>query len=302
MSISAMHVIQHDFNNIKEQKAALAFVFNTIEQLKKRLFIKGVDNLFDLEVEPFENEMISYSFYLPYYNLWFYLYNGYWDVYSMFEYNRLISHKGIYFPLRCQAFDIARALGQSEAWHASEDYESDAISENLASWLNYANEKIKREEFDDRHITEVPEFCCEDILASGEDDTYEYVNAYHDDFKECFEYFQYLQKRLKDMELLGLYRIGNNFLRCKKDNGLFLVNEDTLQPLFDEPVDCVLNSFHYYYSGKFVVIKDGYSAVFDENGKPLTDFVNGTFRWVWGSQGQIVYNDEAQIAFEIKIG
>lgn len=303
MSVSAMHVIRHDFYKVSDQKAATSFVFNTIEQLKKRLFIKGVDSLFELEFEQFDNE-IQYSFYLPYYNLRFYLRNGYWEVGSMFKYNSLVFHLGKYFPVRCQAFDVAKALGQNDAWHASEDY--DSISADFETWLNYANEEIKREEYDDRHITEVPEFCCDDIFATGEDDGtyYEYVNAYHDDFKECFEYFQYLQDKLKDMELLGLYRIGNNFLRCKKEGGLFLINEDTLQPLFEEPVDCVLNSFNYYYSGKFVVIKDGLSAVFDENGKPMTDFVEGTFCWEWGKQEntpKIVYNNEAQIAFEIDL-
>lgn len=64
----------------------------------------------------------------------------------------------------------------------------------------------------------------------------------------------------------------------------------------------VLNNFNYYYSHKFVVIKDGLTAVFDENGKPLTDFVEGTFKFSWApgrSENKIVYNDEAQIAFEI---
>lgn len=104
------------------------------------------------------------------------------------------------------------------------------------------------------------------------------------------------------MELLGLKRVGKYFLRSKKDNGLYLVNEETLCPLFDEPIDCVLDNLGYYHSGPFVVIKDGLSTVFDKEGNPLTNFVKGQFKWTWArfenkEEHHIIYNEEAQIAF-----
>lgn len=306
MGIDAAHLIRHNFRKIHDRKAATTFVFQTIEQLKERLFIKGVDNLFDFD---YDAEFNQYHFELPFYGAYFYLENGCWQVFSIFRYNRVTSHVGNYFPARCHAYDIARALDQTEAWHISEDYTDgdgcDAIKDSFERWLEYADKRITEEEADDHQFTKVPEFDCKDILETTEDwDIYDYVNAYHDSFKECEERFNELQSKLKDMELLGLTRIGNKFLRCKKDGGLYLVHEDTLQPLFDTPIDCVLNSFYYYYSGPFVVIKNGLSAVYDKDGKALTDFVRGKFEKKWVRRGdediRIIYNDEAQIAFEVE--
>lgn len=309
MSINAQHLIRHNFRDVHDKAASTAFVFRTIEKLKERLFIYGVDNLFAFN---YEEDYDEYSFELPFYEVSFYLQNGCWQITSPFSYHRVTSHIGGYFPARCNAYDIARALGQSEAWHISEDYTDgegyDAIHDSFEHWLDYADKMIKEEEAEDHRFTKVPEFDYTDILKTTDDwdingDIYDYVNAYHDSFKECEEQFSKIQNELKDMELLGLTRIGNKFLRCRKSDGLYLVDEDTLQPLFDEPIDCVLNSFGYYYSGPFVVIKNGLSAVYDKNGKALTDFVNGTFGRDWVRKGEqdvlVIYNNEAQIALEL---
>lgn len=55
---------------------------------------------------------------------------------------------------------------------------------------------------------------------------------------------------------------------------------------------------------EFIIRKGGLSAVFDMDGKQLTEFAEGTFRWKWapcnchGEDLRIIYNKEAGIELE----
>ena len=71
--------------------------------------------------------------------------------------------------------------------------------------------------------------------------------------------------------------------------------------MFDEPIEGMLQSLN---GPEFIVKKNGLSAVFDMNGRQLTDFVKGTFNWKWapynplknrGEMLRIIYNEEAGI-------
>ena len=50
------------------------------------------------------------------------LHNGFWKMESFYHYCQIVMHDGDYFGLRRKTFDIARALGQKEAWYAEEYY------------------------------------------------------------------------------------------------------------------------------------------------------------------------------------
>lgn len=69
--------------------------------------------------------------------------------------------------------------------------------------------------------------------------------------------------------------------------------------MFDEPIEAMLQSLN---GPEFIVRKNGLSAVFDMDGKQLTDFVKGEFDWKWGDVDflnyhpvRIIYNEEADI-------
>lgn len=75
---------------------------------------------------------------------------------------------------------------------------------------------------------------------------------------------------------------------------------DNLEPLIDIPFDmvtCDLNGL------EFVLHRDGLSAVFDPDGKQLTEFVEGTFYWRWSGDvlgyGRVICNDEAGIKITV---
>lgn len=71
--------------------------------------------------------------------------------------------------------------------------------------------------------------------------------------------------------------------------------------MFDEPIEGILQSLN---GPEFIIRKGGLSAVFDMDGKQLTEFVEGVFEWKWapykrpGENLRIIYNEEAGIELE----
>lgn len=82
---------------------------------QKSLNIYEVDDEFELR-EVFG----TISFKLPIYDVEIELHNGFWNIESYCHYCQIVMHHGDYFWLRRSIYDIVRALGQNEAWHAAE--------------------------------------------------------------------------------------------------------------------------------------------------------------------------------------
>lgn len=294
MGVDISHIIKHDFRLVEDKKASKDFVMKTIERLKKNLLIQEVDDCFDYHHIDDYNET---TFRLPIYDVEFTLHNGFWQIESFFHYCQIVMHHGDYFWLRRITFDIARALGQDEAWYAEEYY----------TWNGNGCEDPETtfEEWMERSINHygkaLPEFDQASIMAQGDVHIPKYEPIYHDSFKECKELYDRLQSKLPHYKLLGLDRTGNGFLRCEKDGLLFLINEETLEPMFEEPIEGMLQSLN---GPEFIVKRNGLSAVFDMNGNKLTEFVKGQFDWKWapydpikdkGGMLRIIYNEEAGI-------
>ena len=291
MGVDISHIIRHDFKEVNNHAAAMDFVKETIERLKKNLHIYGVDDEFELR-----EDLGTIIFQLPVYDVEFQLHNGFWVVESFYHYCQIVMHHGDYFWLRRKTYDIARALGQNEAWYAEEYYtwnggnieEPDVPFED---WIVFVNQKY----------SPIPEFDQNAIMQQGDVHIPDYEPVYHDSFKECNDTFNEVQSKLKDYTLLGIEYIANGYYRCKKDEGLFLINSDTFKLMFDEPIEAMLQNLN---GPEFVIKKNGLSAVFDGEGNQLTEFVPGVFDWKWSKmeKGEIIpllrrtiYNEEAKI-------
>lgn len=273
----------------------MEFAKQTIEHLKKHLLIEVSDDSFALY---YDNDSNETTFHLPVYELDFILHNGFWQIESNFHYCKIVMHNGHYFWLRQMIFDIVRALGQEEAWHAEEYYtwnggNCEEPETTFEQWYEQTMANYGKE---------IPEFDQAAIIEQGDTHIPDYAPIYHDSFKECEIRFYELQARLEEYKLLGLNRIGNAYLRCEKEGKLFLINENTLKPLFNSAIDCVLQPLN---GPEFIVLNNGLSAVFDENGKQLTKFVTGHFDWEWApykpnrnnTMERYIYNKEANIRF-----
>lgn len=293
MGVDISHVIRHNFRDVNNHRSALDYVKNTIEKLKKNLHIYGVDEEFELD----EDHCGFISFRLPIYDVEFELHNGFWVIESFYHYCQIVMHQGDYFWLRRKTYDIARALGQNEAWYAEEYYtwnggniENAEVS--LEEWLEFVKNKYGS----------IPEFDQSAIMQQGDVHIPDYEPVYHDSFKECIEKFEEVQSKLSDYTLLGLEFVGDGYYRCKKDDGLYLINSETYKSMYKEPIQAMLQNLN---GPEFVIRKDGLSAVFDMDGNQLTDYVPGIFDWKWTEIDEkdfpayqikrTIFNEEAKI-------
>ena len=298
MGVDISHIIRNDFYEVNDLDKSKVYVQEIIEKLKKELLINAPeDDYFNLTQDT-EYGDYETSFRLPVYDVDFNLQNGFWRIESYFHYCRIVMHHGKYFYLRRLTFDLARALGKNEAWYAEENYTWNSngceyAETTFEQWMDYVHRNFKKD---------IPEYDEKAILAHGDNYNWDIESVYHDSFKECNELFDSLQKKLVGYRLLGLLPIGFGYLRCEKNGGLYLINEDTLEPMFKEPIDGILHSLN---GPEFVVMKGDLRAVFDAFGKQLTDFVKGDFNWRWATAKSRpwietnkveIYNEEAGIA------
>lgn len=291
MGVDISHIIRHDFYEVENSKAAMSYAKDTILRLKKNLYISNDTEDFYLQDEGDDGGI---TFRLPIYDVDFFLHNGFWCIESYFHYCQIVMHSKDYFWLRRKIFDIARALGQEEAWYAEEYYTwnggcCELPTDSFEEWYKRATLK---------YGDKIPEFNQESIIAQGDVHIPDYEPIYHDCFKECKELIVQLQNKIPEYELIGLQRTGYNLLRCKKDDELFLVNEETQEVVTTAPIEAMEHSLN---GPEFIIYKNGLSAVFDGEGNQLTDFVKGAFHWRWDDKGfpaRIIYNKD--VGIEIK--
>lgn len=293
MSISLTQFIKHDFHDVKDKQASLEFVEKSIKRIQESLGLES----YDIKPDLFEyDETIFYiEFELPVYDVNIQLRNGFWEISSGYRHCQLFMHSNGYFWLRAAAFDIARALGQEEAWHMNEyhsyDYtEFDIENEDFDRWLS-----VVRKEFKGR----IPEFDINHIIEQGKDAWMQsQAPVHHDSFAECRAQFEEIQESLGDgVRLLGLYRSGN-YYRCMKDGRLMLVQHSTLSPFRLTNIDKILHGGPGWTN--FIIVRNGLSAVFNKRGTQLTDFVKGTFKLELGDYHNgaydiVIINKEAGI-------
>lgn len=186
MSIGGSFIIRHEFVQARTDKeAARTFVFKTIDRLKEYFHLQEPDEYFKYEEDDYDGVLASFQ--LPLYDVTFDLYNDFWEVEHRY-YNWGIVYKSDGdFLLRRDAFDIARALGEKEAWYASEYFAGGESVEDewwnkdftLARWLDCCKKY---------YDGVIPEFDRASFLLRDEeklcDDCEE---VYHDDFKDLFE-------------------------------------------------------------------------------------------------------------------
>lgn len=277
MGVDVSHIIRHDFHEIHDHEKALDFVKETIEVLKDRLQIKCSNQKFELDDEYIDPDpdwrQETITFRLPLYELEFTLHNGFWLIESFFHYCQLLMPWGDSFLLRELTFDVAQALGQSEAWYAEEFYTwngyLDETGSSFEDWVSHAEKKYGKP---------IPEFSPELFIAQGNVGVLEYEPLYHDSFKEYQEKMHRYRSMVAERgEVLGLHLVSGRFVRCRVGDGINLFDMENREFLFDNPVECILKSFA---GNGFVVVEGEKQAVFDADGKQLTDYVPGELTWI----------------------
>lgn len=237
MVVDVTHIIRHDFKDVKNHEAAKKYLLQTLELLKEKFCIH-LDNddwdMFELQLDDID-EM---RFRLPTFDCTFFLRDGFWQIESYFHYCQLLWAIDNEYWLSKWIFDIARVLGQKEAWHAEEYYTWNGMEEhNLEEWLEFVKETYKKP---------ILEFIPSELSA----DKYEPI--YHDPFVGYDEQFDELQNKIKGYRLVGISRIYQEYVQCEKDGYIYLINPDTLEVYNKRTI----KALDLRYNGTYIIYKD----------------------------------------------
>lgn len=299
MGVDITHIVRHNFEDVENEELSMKFVLETIQLLKDKLHLDDSLASFNLYFD--KNSEYEITFCVPLYDVEFTLHKNCWQIESYYHYCQIVMHSGDYFWLREMMYDIAKALGNEEMWHAEEYYTwnggpMEGINCSFEEWITFARKKLGRE---------IPEYNYEGIIKQGDVHIPEYETVYHDDFNECKIKYEALRKRIA---CLGYQPIGLNlcgeYIRCirQSDKSVHLLNLRTLEPLINGTPQA------YYYdfpSSLFVVKLNDKYALFDFNGgKQLTELITQPFRKQWNAEinNYIVINDEIGRYYYLKQG
>ncbi|MBR3578704.1 MAG: hypothetical protein IKN98_07975 [Bacteroidales bacterium] len=262
MGTDISHIVKHDFKKFHDRNASKTYCESILSHLRKELLLGDGDPEWD-EMKILDEEDDFLRMKLADYDVTLHLLPDLWEIESYDRFSHIVMGDRV----RKNAFDVVRALGAKEVWHAS-DYFGwlGGLSYpgcDFEEWMEYLGQEYGKP---------IQELSPADFWKLGPDGYLDYEPIYHDNFKECFDEFERLQESIPDYRLLGISRVGDHFLRCEKNGELYLIDERWKTPFIDAPVHT-----YWTFDGHFVVIKDGKSALYDSRGVKLTPFVKGLF-------------------------
>lgn len=292
MSTCADHILRHDFHDLDDKAAAIAFLEKSIELLRDRLRIKDRIIVDVTEYEDDDSGFTEYSFRIPNYDATIQMGRGFWKVSQALSLDQLFHRFNGIYSTRYDIFDIARALGAKEAWHCSEYISpyNEEDDETFDSWLQTMEKRFKV----------IPEFDEVEVDRFREENGHAYyAQIVHDSFQDCMKRFEELQKRYADYSVRNLSRIADRYIKLHRDDGCYLVDADSGESLLDYPVDDVLENI---CGAGMIIQKNGLSAFFSLEGEQMSDFVTGKWRWRWkegNSSIRIIYNQDENLTFAV---
>jgi len=240
-------------------------------------------------------DSLEYSFELPLIHATCFLRQGYWDIWIMSRYSTYFWPYSVdinghirSWP-REDAFDVARIFGFSEGWicdeyHSWNSLLNDDPNASFEKWCAYG---------DSIEDAQVYEFDLS-IFKGRMEQVLDYHRKSHDIFSECHALVATLEQKYLDYKILSISRLGENLALATKNKELYVLDLTTGESLTPFPIDCCHANFN---GAGFSVSKGEERAFFNRQGKQLTEFRKGGFRWSWtkvkGYSFDIVITDEA---------
>ena len=238
-------------------------------------------------------DLLEYSFELPLIHATCLLRQGYWDIWIMSRYSTYFWPYSVdinghirSWP-REDAFDVARIFGFSEGWICDEYHSwnsplDEDPNASFEKWCAYG---------DSIEDAQVYEFDLS-IFKGRMEQVLDYHRKYHDLFSECHALVAILEQKYPGYKILSLNR-PKNWVLAAKDKELYVLDPTTGESLTPFPIDCCHANFN---GAGFSVSKGEERAFFNRQGKQLTEFRKGGFRWSWAEGiglSTIVIKDEA---------
>ena len=216
----------------------------------------------------------DHSLHILYGDMILHVKNGYWILDTLRRYECLLYKKNNKYTVRELIFDITQGLGANEVYYFEDNFDY------VFSDFSLAQIKESLE-------SEGTEFLSFSKLSDTEELSGKAIYDRFEDYSQRFEY-------LKNNNQLCLMPYAYGYNIEKIDNNLFFVKETQAIPIDD---------FHYGLNGsEITIIKNGKSAVIDENGQFLSEFVDGLFHWEPGNHSvkKFICNDTAHIRIPIQ--
>lgn len=238
-------------------------------------------------------DLLEYSFELPLIHATCLLRQGYWDIWIMSRYSTYFWPYSVdinghirSWP-REDAFDVARIFGFSKGWICDEYHSwnsplDEDPNASFEKWCAYG---------DSIEDAQVYEFDLS-IFKGRMEQVLDYHRKYHDLFSECHALVAILEQKYPGYKILSLNR-PKNWVLAAKDKELYVLDPTTGESLTPFPIDCCHANFN---GAGFSVSKGEERAFFNRQGKQLTEFRKGGFRWSWAEGiglSTIVIKDEA---------
>ena len=174
MSVCVEGLIRNDFYDMDNIEAVEAELNRTSQRLNNYFHLEGEDR--------YQPEGIDYGDYQVYsdthHMFKVYLRKGYWHVSPAYRYHQLFTpplfvRKGFY--------DVAKALGKSEAWYCDEfhldncgDEQWDYDTQSFEEWLDYITTKYGP----------IKEYPLDEVLAFDPTKFFQSDPVYHDSFRD----------------------------------------------------------------------------------------------------------------------
>lgn len=266
MSVTAEIFVRHDFFELDNFQKSEMFVKQTIDQVKQVLSIdENYDHFQYWGYYDEDNKWSDIQFNIPLLNLSVHLKPGYWCIWTRSNYCQVTNKFNGRLHIIDDAFDIARALGQNEAWLCDEFIEQEFEENSLDEILTAASKRWG--------ITEYP---YSELIKNDDNAFPTPARFYHYDFAEIAKEFDELKTRCGDYTPTTINHICSSFVRVVKNGKINLLNAD-LKPVFERGLDNI-----FKIEGKEFVCRQGRKiALFGDDAKQLTDFVAGEFDWEW---------------------
>lgn len=275
MSVYIEAIVPYDFRDISDKEKALAEIYSIRD---KFVAFYKLSKLYEIDICDYEDGKCdsTYELDLTLQPLSIELGNGFLFIHGGWRYSQYfyLSEDGVPW-LRCMFYDVLHVLGIEEAYIVDE-FHGDNNS--------YADGKYFRDyamTFEDwKNAYPTPSELPMSVLHRIDAEEWPEIDCmYLDKFSDIKQRLSDLERKFTELEILTTCNIIGKYVYALEAGMPVLVDENSGKILRFGKIDGIYNDFN---TAGIEVFKGNKSAFFTDNGKKVTPYRVGRFRWRWG--------------------
>lgn len=270
MGVDVHILVRHDFYELDNYEKSMDFVQRAVDRVKRHFCIDGDYDQFELYGYYDDDNWSDIQFTLPIWDIPVHLHKGYWNIWTGCHTCQVSNKYCGRLHIADAAFDIAMALGATEAWYCDEFIADEGYLLTLDELLQLAEKK-----------TGIAEYPYHEFMMYEDYQFPDFEPFYHDSFAALRNEYKQLCERCGEYKPIGTTHFGHGCVRVSKDGKINLAYRDSGKVVFDQDFDDITQICGVELSCK----RNGRTALFDAHGNQLTDFVEGKFVRKYDSAG-----------------